>query len=840
ETYLGEEENDMPVSLFIDPGEVRKAGVLKTPEIPLNTYQKKMRDVRGEFSDGELTAIFRDMRLIREFENMVQGVRTVKNYNGVDYSYTGPAHLSQGQEAAAVGEAFALDFDDYTFGTHRSHGEVLARGLCAIRRMDEEKLYAVMRNFRGGELLRNAEIITGKRGAGGEFSGVRGLAVNFFLYGFMTELFGRQIGFTGGLGNSMHVFFTPFAIYPNNAIVGGSAGIGAGAALYKKLSGEKGVIVVNSGDGSLSRGSVWEAVNFACMGQLTELWDEKYRGGLPVIFNFMNNAYAMSGQTAGETMGYGILARAGAAFNSYALHAERVDGSNVFAVIDAFRRKKALVLAKKGPVLLDTLVYRHAGHSATDPNAYRSKEEMNAWLAEDCLAAYKKELAAEKLLSGEMAAGIEAEIKETITEILKYAIDPDFSPRMNFFKDPDSIAQCMFSNRQVSSLDSRPPEVLGRKEENSRAKKIAAKIRFGRDENGKPVSPLKVFSYRDAVFEALHDKFYEDPTFILFGEDVREHGNSFGVLSGLYESVPRHRLFNTPIAESSIVAAGVGYALMGGRVSPEIMWGDFLGCCADELFNQLAKWQGMSAGVLTMPCVVRVSVGAFYGAQHSQDWTSLAAHIPGLKILYPASAYDAKGLLNAALSSTDPVIFFESQKLYDMGELFVKGGVPASYYEVPMGRADVKREGEDITFLTIGPALYPALEAACELEEKWNMRAEVIDCRSLIPFDYDTLLESVKKTGRLVLVGDACERGAYAKTIAANITELAFDELDAAPAAIGAHNWVSPCPELEKFFFPSKDMIIDVIHERIKPLAGYTPVYTMSLAEKLRCERLGI
>jgi 2-oxoisovalerate dehydrogenase E1 component len=833
----------MPISQFIDPGEVRKAGVLRIPEIPVNAYQKKLKNVRGEFPEAGLLAMFHDMRLIREFENMVQGVRTVKNYNGVEYSYTGPAHLSQGQEAAAVGQAYALDLDDYTFGTHRSHGEVLARGLSAIRRLDEKKLYGIMKDFRGGALLRNAEKITAAgppASAGKDASEPRGLALNFFLYGFMTELFGREIGFTGGLGNSMHVFFTPFGIYPNNAIVGGSAGIGAGAALYKKLSGQKGIIVVNSGDGSLSRGPVWEAINFAAMGQLTGLWDEKYSGGLPVIFNFMDNCYAMSGQTAGETMGYGVLARAGAAFNAQALHAERIDGSNPFAVIDAFRRKKALILQNKGPVLLDTLVYRHAGHSATDPNAYRSKEEMDAWMAADCLADYKNQLISEKLLDEHQAAETEAAVKAKITEILKYAIDPDFSPRMNFFAAPDSIAKCMFSGGRVPKMDDREPEVIGKKEDNSRAKKIAGKIRFGLDETGKPVSPLRVFSYRDAIFEALHEKFYEDPAFILFGEDVREHGNSFGVLSGLYESVPRHRLFNTPIAESSIISAGVGYALMGGRASPEIMWGDFLGCCADELFNQLAKWQGMSAGILRMPCVVRVSVGAFYGAQHSQDWTSLATHIPGLKILYPASPYDAKGLLHAALAGTDPVIFFESQKLYDMGELFVQGGVPKESYEIPPGKAGIKRQGKDLTILTIGPALYPALEAARELQNRWNLETEVIDARSLVPFDYETLIASVKKTGRLIIVSDACERGSYSKTIAANLSEFAFDELDAPPLTIGSHNWVSPCPELEKFFFPSKDMILDAVHSRVKTLAGYSPVYNLNLEEKLRVERLGI
>ena len=314
----------MPVSQFIDPQEVRKKGVLKSRDIPLNAYGKVLKEVKGDFPQDDLVGLFQDMRIIREFENMVQAVRTVKNYNGVEYSYTGPAHLSQGQEAAAVGQAYALDLSDHTFGTHRSHGEVLARGLSAIRRLDEKKLYNIMKDFRGGALLRNVESFSNRT------QDLKSLARDFFLYGFMTELFGREIGFTGGLGNSMHVFFIPFGVYPNNAIVGGSGGIGAGAALYKKLSGEKGIIVVNSGDGSLSTGAAWEAINFAAMDQLSKLWDEKYRGGLPIIFNYMNNCYAMSGQTSGETMGYDILARVGAGFNAEGLHSERIDGYKRF------------------------------------------------------------------------------------------------------------------------------------------------------------------------------------------------------------------------------------------------------------------------------------------------------------------------------------------------------------------------------------------------------------------------------------------------------------------------------------------------------------------------------
>jgi len=185
-------------------------------------------------------------------------------------------------------------------------------------------------------------------------------------------------------------------------------------------------------------------------------------------------------------------------------------------------------------------------------------------------------------------------------------------------------------------------------------------------------------------------------------------------------------------------------------------------------------------------------------------------------------------------------MYFESQKLYDFGEWFARDGVPAEYYEVPIGQCDIKRTGEDLTILTIGPALYPALDAAKVLSEQYGLEAEVIDARTLVPFDYDTVLASVRKTNRIVILGDSCERGSYTKTLASNITELAFDHLDAPPVSLGSHNWVSPCPELEQFFFPQKAWILDAINEKIQKLDGHVPTTNMSDEEKLRRERLGI
>jgi 2-oxoisovalerate dehydrogenase E1 component len=241
-----------------------------------------------------------------------------------------------------------------------------------------------------------------------------------------------------------------------------------------------------------------------------------------------------------------------------------------------------------------------------------------------------------------------------------------------------------------------------------------------------------------------------------------------------------------------------------------------------------------------MPVVLRISVGAKYGAQHSQDWTALAAHIPGLKVVYPVTPYDAKGMLNSALAGSDPVVFFESQKIYDFGELFHEGGVPEGYYEIDLSEPDVKRLGNDITVVTIGPALYLAVELANELQATYGVSAELVDLRTVNPLNYAPLVESVKKTGKVLLVTEAAERGSVVQNVAANLTQLCFDYLDAPPVVIGSRNWITPAAELEESFFPHKTWLLDAIHERIMPLRGHRPTTRQTLGELQRRNRLGV
>lgn len=835
----------MPKSLMIRPDEMRRAGQIEFTPIPLNQYHRTLKEELDRFAREDLLRIYRDMLIIRTFESMLDSVKKTGGYRGIEYNHRGPAHLSIGQEAAAVGQAFLLDVDDHIFGSHRSHGEILAKGLSAIEKLPEETLQQIMERYWDGATLRVVEKKVEQAPEGPPLhtgSGVRNLAIDYLLYGALAEIFGRETGFNKGMGGSMHAFFPPFGIYPNNAIVGGSADISVGAALYKRVQGKPGIVICNIGDAAITCGPTWEAMCFANMDQFKTLFEEPYRGGLPVIFNFVNNFYGMGGQLVGETGGFGILARVGAGLNANQMHAERVDGYNPLAVIDAIARKKEILAKGEGPVLLDTVTYRYSGHSPSDASSYREKSEVEEWQRIDSLITYRRELLGAGITTENELETMQQAIDAAILRAYVKAIDLELSPRANLFQPGCLLEKTMFSNQHLESLDNtRQPVTLLPHHENPRVQRLASRSRSGIGPDGTLLPKSRCIGIRDALFEAILDSFETDPTLIAYGEENRDWGGAFGVYQGLTESLPYHRLFNAPIAEAAIVGTAVGYALEGGRALVEIMYCDFIGRAGDEIFNQLAKWQAMSGGLLRMPVVVRVSVGSKYGAQHSQDWTSLCAHIPGLKVVFPATPYDAKGLMYAALTGTDPVIFFESQRIYDQPELFHGvEGVPEGRYTVPIGLPDVKRTGEDITILSVGATLYRALEAADILEKEYNLKAEIIDARSLVPFDYTPVLESVKKTGRILLTSDACERGSILQTFAAKIAHFAFDDLDAPPVVVGARNWITPPDEIEESFFPYPSDLLDAIHTHILPLPGYTPKRICDRHDLLRRSREGV
>ena len=798
----------MPKSIEVTPQRLQRSGTLEFPEIPLYQYHKAFSEEQQNRGTATLLDVLRHMLIVREFETMLNSVRSTGEYAGVACRYSGPAHLSIGQEAAAVGMALALTPDDHIFGNHRSHGEFLAKGLAAINACNDNQLGELMSEHRGGSTLRVVQSTLGGSG--------RQLAEHFLLFGFLTEILMRSTGFNRGMGGSMHAFFPPFGTYPNNAIVGGSAGIAAGAALRKRQTGD-GITVSISGDGSTGCGQVWEAMNFASMAQLGTLWNDASARGLPVLFLFNNNFYAMGGQTIGETMGWDQLSRIGAGINPQAMHAETVDGTDPLAVADAVERKRALLLQGNGPALLDIECYRQSGHSTSDANAYRTRDEMGLWAAHDPLERYAKTLIDAALLTDTQFAALRAEVAEQMATLLAVADNTDNAPVANINATPTLIGDLMYNHTSIDLTgDAKETDLSAC----SRVRQNAKKSRHGIADDGRALSPMRAITLRDALFESILHHMLRDDSLIIYGEECREWGGAFGVYRGLSDLFPHERVFNSPISEATIVSSAVGYAMEGGRALIELMYADFIGRAGDEIFNQLSKWQAMSGGDLTVPVVLRCSVGSKYGAQHSQDWSSLITHIPGLKVVYPATPYAAKGLMASALSSNDPVVMFESQRLYDKTETLSNEGVPADYYTLPLGEPALVRQGSAVTVLTIGPCLYPALEAADTLHNDHKLDCEIIDARSLVPFNYDMLIESVEKTGRLLVVSEACERNSFANTLAANVSRFAFSALKAPPQVLGAPNWIVPGAEMEASYFVQRDDIISRIARDFYPDAG--------------------
>ncbi|MDH3828161.1 MAG: alpha-ketoacid dehydrogenase subunit beta [Desulfobacterales bacterium] len=337
----------------------------------------------------------------------------------------------------------------------------------------------------------------------------------------------------------------------------------------------------------------------------------------------------------------------------------------------------------------------------------------------------------------------------------------------------------------------------------------------------------RTITFRDAVNEAMRLEMRRDPTVILFGEDVaggatlphmegenkEAWGGVLGVTKGLASEFGRNRVLDTPISESAFIGAAVGAASTGLRPVAELMFVDFMGVCFDQIFNQGAKLRYMFGGKAQVPMVVRTMIGAGFraAAQHSECLYSIFAHIPGIKSVVPSTPYDAKGLLSSAIRDNDPVMFFEHKLLYD-----VEGEVPEDNYTIPLGVADVKREGKDATIVTLGRMVHLALEAADTLAND-GVDVEVIDLRSISPMDGDAILASVKKTHRLVVVDEDYPRCSVATDVIALVADQAFDYLDAPCKMITApHTPVPFSPALEDVYIPSADTIVSTVKSQVE------------------------
>lgn len=321
---------------------------------------------------------------------------------------------------------------------------------------------------------------------------------------------------------------------------------------------------------------------------------------------------------------------------------------------------------------------------------------------------------------------------------------------------------------------------------------------------------MRKISFGEALREALQEEMRRDETVFVLGEDIALHGGDFGVTKGLLDEFGEKRVRDTPISETAIVGLSLGAASVGMRPVAEIMFSDFLGVCMDQILNQVSKMRYMSGGQVKTPVVIRTAFGAGIsaGPQHSQSPEAFFVHIPGLQVVMPSTPYDAKGLLKTAIRNDNAVIFFEHKLLYG-----VKGDVPEQEYLIGFGEACIRRNGTDVTIVATGLMVKEAL-AAAETLEKDGLTAEVIDPRTLVPLDEKTLINSVKKTGRAVVVHEAWKRSGFGAEIAAMIMEEAMDYLDAPVKRVGGLNVPTPfSPALEKYVVPNENDIVKAVKE---------------------------
>ncbi len=732
-------------------------------------------DLASEVAAGRIEGaaaldLLDDMLSIRELEEMIVRLRS----GGYDplpgYDYRGPTHVSIGQEGTAVGASSALRPDDNVTSSHRGHGDAIAKGFAAIRQMTAEQLRA-----------RVPGSPTGTRGE------LLEAALEEHIYRVVAELFGKEEGYSRGRGGGMHIGDFSTGNLGANAIVGGSVPIATGAAMAIRYEGADRVVCCFAGDGAYANGVVLESLNWAAQDQWTNHLAGDRAHGLPIIFLIQNNHYGMTHRTDDEVMGVRHLARRAAGFAANTMHAEVVNGMDVLAVRDAVRRAAALCRAGEGPVLIEASTYRYYGHSLSDPrNEYRTREEEAAWRAVDPIELLKKQLVETAVVDEPGLAAVESRVRERNSRAAvraARATDPD----------PADVLAYLYTDTAADEVPSAARGVV------TYAEPPVAK----RDANG-------AISYKDALREALVEEMERDGRVIVYGEDVADYGGAFKLTKGLLETFGRQRVFNTPISEACICGTAVGAAIVGLRPVVELMYMDFALMSSDQIANQAAKWHYMSGAQVEVPLVIRASVGAGkgYGGQHSQSLESVFAHIPGLQVVYPATAADAKGLLKSAIRTNNPVLFVESQGLYP-----TKGVVPEEEYLTPIGTARLAREGTDATLVGWGPAVPDLLAAAETLAAEHGIAAEVIDLRSLVPLDMETVLASVRRTGRCVVASQAVLVGSFVNEIVARIQAEAFDFLDGPVGRIGAANGISPQAEgLEKAFLPNAgDMVRAVL-----------------------------
>ncbi|MBV1687858.1 dehydrogenase E1 component subunit alpha/beta [Novosphingobium sp. G106] len=561
------------------------------------------------------------------------------------------------------------------------------------------------------------------------------------LYGMFAEALGREDGVNKGKGGSPHISDPSSGSMVTTAIVGAGAPIANGLAIAAKERGEDRVTIVNFGDGATSIGAVHEAMNLA------GAWK------LPVIFMCQNNTWGEYTRIPTYTASPNFFGRA----EALGFKGVQLDGNDPAAFYKGMKEVIDYVREGKGPVFVEAMTYRLGPHAGVGDNYNATKDELAAGKER---APYEKTraLLLEAGISSEdeltaLEAAAKAEVDDAIARALESKVTPATETLVDVFADVDSVPKR--SHYPV------------------------------REAEGEFSGPTETMTMAQAIQSAQKAAMTQNPEVFLLGEDVGDpHGGAFGTNKGLEEEFGDRRVRATPIAEQAIIGAAVGSSIAGMNPIAEIMFSDFMGVCLDQIANHAAKQRYMSGSATHAPMTIRMQLGGGmggFGAQHSQSLEAWLTHTPGIKVAFPSNPVDAKGLLLSAINDPDPVVILESIML-----LFTqKDQVPIGDYRIPLGVAKVKREGTDVTLITYGWQVGQCLAAAEELAKE-GINAEVIDLRSLVPIDYHRILQSVKKTGRAVVVHAAVEFCGMGAEICSTINEELWDKLKGPAVRLGA------------------------------------------------------
>ena len=716
-------------------------------------------------SKEELLDYLRQMYEIRNFEDTVYKLLR-------EGTIKGASHLYAGQEAVAVGAVSVLEDRDVIASTHRGHGHCGAMGNKHAKTEEAHQEHWKK---------------------------------------MMAELMGKATGYCKGRGGSMHIADVEKGNLGSTGIVGGNIPIATGAALAEKLKNTGAVVLCFFGDGATNTGSFHESLNMG----------SAMLGGLPVVYICENNLYGMSVPFHDKT-----VPTAGTASNvsnvadracAYGMPSIICDGMDVLAVKKAVAEAVERARQESVPTLVECKTYRWYGHSSSDQRAYRTREEEAEWKERDPMVVLRKRLLEDGIATEAELDEAEQKAVKTIENATKFGLESPYPEVAELYndiyvpKDPKVL--------QAEIKAAAPMAEKIKKIENDIRKSLGTtlpKLKASEQKTFAEKYGIPIKTYGQAILEAHRQEMERDENVIVMGEDVGLYGGAYAATRGLYDQFGPTRVIDTAISEAAIVGGAGGAAMRGIRPIAEIMYIDFLTISSDQLIHNLGYNRYMFGGKTKLPCVVRTEggVGRSIAAHHSESLEAMFMNIPGIYIVMPSTPYDAKGLLKAAIRDDNPVLYIEHKVMYSS----VTGPVPDDDYIIPLGVADVKREGTDATIVAYCRMLHFALDAAEKLAAE-GINVEVIDPRTLNPLDAACIAKSVRKTGKLITVSEGYPRCGVAGEIVRQVMEYKFDDgttgfdyFDAQPVMLSAKDCPIPMSiPLEEACVPTVPDIVEAV-----------------------------